>query len=157
MKNNLKELKALKLEAYNHCTNATLEHALRIQTQIKSLETALRSETKSSAGDKHETGRAMVQLEREKLGTQLANVEQMQRTLQKIRTDTVAPIVITGSLVCTSAANYYIGISVGMFSCSQKKIYCISSAAPIAKVLLGKKIGDVITFNNTKFEILEIC
>ncbi len=38
---------------------------------------ALFSETKSSAGDKHETGRAMLQLEMEKTSQQLAVINQM--------------------------------------------------------------------------------
>jgi len=34
---------------------------LRIQNSIESIQQSLSSETKSSAGDKHETGRAMLQ------------------------------------------------------------------------------------------------
>ena len=38
---------------------------------ILDAQNGLQSESKSSAGDKHETGRAMLQLEAEKLGKQL--------------------------------------------------------------------------------------
>ena len=44
---------------------------------IRSNQNALNSETKSSAGDKHETGRAMLQLEMEKASQQLAVVDEM--------------------------------------------------------------------------------
>ena len=47
-----------------------------------SLQESLNSETKSSAGDKHETGRAMVQLEQEKLGQQLQEIEKNDPSLK---------------------------------------------------------------------------
>lgn len=74
-------LKNLKKDAYNFCVLFVNERLARIQGQIKELETALTSETKSSAGDKHETGRAMIQLEREKLGQQLAELEKNPATI----------------------------------------------------------------------------
>ncbi len=35
------------------------------------------NETKSTAGDKHETGRAMAQLEQEKIGSQIAEITKL--------------------------------------------------------------------------------
>ncbi len=55
-----------------------------IEQTIQSNKNALNSETKSSAGDKHETGRAMLQLEMEKAGQQLKEVQEMQLQLHKI-------------------------------------------------------------------------
>ena len=69
------------------------------------------SETKSSAGDKHETGRAMLQLEMEKAGQQLASVQQMQQTLAKINTLTSSTNIALGSVIKTSSACYFLSIS----------------------------------------------
>ena len=41
---------------------------------MKEIKEALFEEIKSSVGDKHETGRAMLQLEREKVGNQFYEV-----------------------------------------------------------------------------------
>jgi len=83
----IEEFDTLKNEAYNYCGQFVAERLGRIQRQIKELETALTSETKSSAGDKHETGRAMIQLEREKLGQQLSELEKTQQLLSKVPKD----------------------------------------------------------------------
>ena len=73
-----------KPQLYVFCRAFVEERIARIQNNIKGIQEALTSETKSSAGDKHETGRAMLQLEREKLGRQLAEAEKMKQTLLKV-------------------------------------------------------------------------
>ncbi len=74
-----KNLESLKRDAYDYCFQFVSRKLDRIQVQIRELEQSLTSETKSSAGDKHETGRAMIQLEREKLGQQLSELEKTQQ------------------------------------------------------------------------------
>ena len=120
------------------------------------MESALTSETKSSAGDKHETGRAMIQLEREKLGQQLAELEKTQQLLSKVPKDRKAPTVGLGSLVITDAFMYYIAISAGEFKSKPKSIYCISAATPIGKLAFGKAVGDVFSFNGKELIIVGI-
>ena len=58
----------IKEQLYEFCRAYIDGRTIRINESIKSIQESLSSETKSSAGDKHETGRAMLQLEREKLG-----------------------------------------------------------------------------------------
>ena len=53
-----------------------------IQTQLGELKEANTNETKSTAGDKHETGRAMVHLEQEKLYSQLGQFQKQFSLLQ---------------------------------------------------------------------------
>lgn len=59
---------SLKEELYELCVDFVDSRLSTIQQTIESNQKALTSETKSSAGDKHETGRAMLQLEMEKAG-----------------------------------------------------------------------------------------
>lgn len=146
----------LKKEAYNFCVLFVNDRLTRIQNQIKELELALTSETKSSAGDKHETGRAMIQLEREKLGQQLAELEKTQQLLLKVPTDRNAPTVGLGSLVITNTFVYYIAISAGEFKSKPKSVYCISAATPIGKLVFGRAVGDVFSFNGKELSIIGI-
>jgi transcription elongation GreA/GreB family factor len=125
-----------------------------ISSMIASNKKALLSETKSSAGDKHETGRAMIQLEMEKAGDQLAEINEMNAVLKKIDIEKASKIVCLGSLIITNKANYYLAISVGKITINLVDYYAVSTNSPIGKQLLGKKIGDVIPFNNA--EILKI-
>ena len=149
-------LKNLKKDAYNFCVLFVNERLARIQGQIKELETALTSETKSSAGDKHETGRAMIQLEREKLGQQLAELEKTQQLLSKVPKEGSPEAVGLGSLVITDSFIYFIAISAGEFNGTGKSVYCISAATPIGKLVFGKKVGDVFSFNGKELTIIDV-
>ncbi len=127
-----------------------------ITTIIKDLKQSLQSETKSSAGDKHETGRAMVQLEREKAGKQLAEIQKTQLVLAKINPDKNTSSISLGSVVRTTKANYFIAISAGSLIYNNNSYYAISPNTPIGLLLMGKTTGDVISFRESSFEIVEV-
>ncbi|MEJ6792339.1 MAG: 3-oxoacyl-ACP synthase [Lacinutrix sp.] len=141
---------------YNKCVQFKKNRLDIINKTITELQESLTSETKSSAGDKHETGRAMVQLEREKAGNQLAEIQKLNQILSKIDADKVTANVVLGSLVFTTNANYFICISAGEFTISDKKYYAISANTPIAQLLLGKSKNDTFTFRNQNFTITAI-
>ncbi|MFS4468984.1 3-oxoacyl-ACP synthase [Maribacter sp. 2210JD10-5] len=151
---NEKSFIELKKVAFAFCNEFVNARILRIRTQITEIENALTSETKSSAGDKHETGRAMIQLEREKLGVQLAEAEKMKQLLSKVPLNTTSETVGLGSFVFTDQGNYYIAISAGAGKVNQESFFCISVATPIGKLLLGKRKGDTFNFNQKAFQIL---
>ena len=146
----------LKIALYEFCQVFVDERSNRIQSQIKELQIALDSETKSSAGDKHETGRAMLQLEREKLGQQLADVQELGRVMQKIDISSKKTVAALGSLVKTTKANYFLAISAGEFKSGDVPNYCISLNTPIGIMLLGKTMGDTIGFNENILKIIAI-
>lgn len=125
-----------------------------ISKSIASNKNDLFSETKSSAGDKHETGRAMIQLEMEKSGQQLVVVSEMKKVLERIQIEKQSNNVKLGSLVETSKGTYFLAISIGQVRIDEKPFFVVSSQSPIGKQLLGKKVGDSIPFN--KAEILEV-
>ena len=145
-----------KVLMYEFCKDFAASRMARIQVQIKEVQNALGSETKSSAGDKHETGRAMLQLEREKLGQQLAEAERMNQLVQKVDITLSTSTASLGSLVVTSNANYFLAISAGEFKGAEGKNYCISLNTPIGIMLLGKSVGDSINFNGSALRIEEI-
>lgn len=148
--------KDLKIALYQFCQAFVDERSSRIQSQIKELQIALDSETKSSAGDKHETGRAMLQLEREKLGQQLAEAQDLNRVMQKIDISSKKTAVALGSLVKTTKVNYFLAISAGEFKSGDSLNYCISLNTPIGIMLLGKNVGDTIGFNGNVLKIVAI-
>ncbi len=145
-----------KEKLYTFCSSYVEGVTLRIQTSIQDIQESLASETKSSAGDKHETGRAMLQLEREKLGQQLAEAEKMSQILQKVSSKNKSETVVLGSLVKTTEINYYIAISAGEFKDKSETTYCISMGTPIGQLLFGKREGDTVIFNGAELYIQEI-
>src|SRR5690606_20313898 len=128
----------------------------KLRTLIKSLEVSLHSQTKSSAGDKHETGRAMVQLEREKTGRQLFEAERLEKLISKVSIENPSEVIKLGSLVTTSQVNYFIAISVGKVEVKNASYYAIAPDTPIGKLLMGKKVEDEVIFNEACFRILKI-
>jgi len=94
---------------YDFCQSFIESRISRIQNNIRDVQQSLTSETKSSAGDKHETGRAMLQLEREKLGQQLSEAEKTKAILSKVRLEKKSKTAGLGSMVKTSKAGYFFG------------------------------------------------
>ncbi|SNR59255.1 hypothetical protein SAMN04488009_2695 [Maribacter sedimenticola] len=150
------DFQELKDNAYQFCGQFVADKFDKIHLQITELETALTTETKSSAGDKHETGRAMIQLEREKLGQRLAELEKTKQVLSKIPRDSGITNIGLGNLVVTDAALYYIGISAGVYKQGTSLVYCISAGTPIGQLLFRKSVGEHFSFNGKTITILTI-
>lgn len=147
---------ALKKELHKFCSETVNARLDRIRQQIRGIQESMKSETKSSAGDKHETGRAMLQLEREKLGQQLLEAENTQQLLQRVIINQKSKIVVLGSLVHTSLNSYYIAISSGQFKKGKNSVYCVSAETPIGRLLLGKSIGSQVNFRDKTIIIKEV-
>lgn len=147
---------SIKLELYDFCLEFVDNRFQIIQNTIKEIQESLLSETKSSAGDKHETGRAMLQLEREKLGNQLAEIQKLKAILNKVNSEAKHQKIALGSVVYTTQSNYFIAISAGEIVLDSKRFYAISQATPIAKLLISKTVGDEVLFRNTTIRITQI-
>ncbi len=142
-----------KQELLEQCKNYVDQRLQRIQKTISDIQESLTSETKSTAGDKHETGRAMLQLECEKAGNQLAEVQKLQEVLAKIDLSSSSIHIRLGSLVGTSQGNYFLSISAGKLTVKNDTYFAIAANTPIGKLLLGKTIGDSFNFNRKKIRI----
>jgi transcription elongation GreA/GreB family factor len=123
---------------------------------IAEIQQSLTSETKSSAGDKHETGRAMLQLEREKAGEQMAEIEKLKVILSKVDVTFSSKTVGLGSVVYTTQTNYFIAISAGEIAFNNENFYAISPLTPIGLKLAGKIAGDTVVFREQQFKVLDV-
>jgi len=150
------EVPVIKKILFNHCKAHLKKKMEVLEKQKKSLQNDLTSETKSSAGDKHETGRAMIQLEREKLGNLIRKIELNYQRINTIKDFKTSTIISLGSIIFTDKANYYVAIAADSCEVNSKVFYCISSQSPIGKLLIGKKINESIIFNDIESTILEI-
>lgn len=147
---------SIKKQLLEQCGDLVGMRLRLLQNSILDIENSLNSETKSSAGDKHETGRAMIQLEREKLGNQLRIVEEQRNILKRIRIDKTNDTVVLGSLVTTTKANYFIAVSVGEISIQGISYYAISLNTPVGQLLLSKQVGETVMFRGEPQEIIKI-
>ena len=146
----MKDFKEIKTALLVACNQFVVEKETTILQVIASNKNDLFSETKSSAGDKHETGRAMIQLEMEKASQQLTVVQEMKEILQRLKIDRVSEKIKLGSLVKTTKGTYFLTISVGQVKVNEETYFVVSTNSPIGSQLLGKTIGESVPFTNAQ-------
>ncbi|MFN5878437.1 MAG: hypothetical protein ACK44B_06215 [Flavobacteriales bacterium] len=132
------------------------ERIEQLKTELKDTLDATANETKSSAGDKHETGRAMAQLEQEKLGGQINEVIKLKEALLRLNPETPCNTVCLGSMVLTSMGKFYISVGIGAQIIDGQSIFCMTPLAPICQSMLGKKAGDSISWQGNEIRIMSI-
>ena len=120
---------------------------------IQFAQASANEETKSSAGDKYETGRAMAQLEIEKNSIQLAEAKKLKQILLQLDPTKSSETIQAGSLAITSQGKFYISIPAGQFTLEGEVYFAISPSSPIAQKLVGLKEGDQFSFNNKEFVV----
>ena len=134
-----------------------------IQKRIDAARTAMQaaqesssSETKSSAGDKYETGREMANAERDRNAAHMQQAQQLQVELARISPDAPCDTVRPGALVTTSLGRFYISISAGKLALDGPEIFAVSAAAPVAVALKGRRAGEEAAFNGKLVRVLAV-
>ena len=149
-------MRNIKNELLETCKKFVENRFKTVQETLHSYENDLQSETKSSAGDKHETGRAMLQLEMEKTSQQLIGINQMNAVLETIDISINSKKVHLGSLVFTQKDTYFLSISAGKIVVNNEVFYAISTSSPIGKLLLGKQENEQFVFLGNTIKIQKI-
>lgn len=147
----------LKKEIIAHCIQVVSEKLDGLKRELILVQESANSDTKSSMGDKYETGREMVMQEKGKLESQRGLLLKQLTTFKSIDLNKSFSKVELGSLVMTNQAIYFISAALGIIEEDQQKIFIISAGAPIAQSMLGKMQGDKYSFGGKEFEIKEIC
>ena len=148
---------ALKLKVHQKCLHLALTKIDSLKSELVALQEASNQDTKSSAGDKYETGRSMIMLEKEKLGVQLMEAYKLKKALDLI--DLGKPInkVSLGALVKESNNFYYFSANFGALNIADVKVFALSTLSPIGQAMLGKTVGDTYNFRGQKFLIEKIA
>jgi len=147
----------LKEELIQYCIDFIEEQINHVQTAINSAKESAQGENKSSAGDKHETGKSIMQLEQENNAQHLNKMLNLKRVIPLLKNYEKSSNASIGSLVATSQGLYYLALGIGIVDISKEKVFVISPTSPIGKVLQGKTIGDQVKFNGKSFLIKEIA
>lgn len=149
-------MQEIKSSLYQLCLNFILERIATAETALKQAREASNDDTKSSAGDKYETSREMMQQDIDRNKRLLIDAEDNQKVLNSLKDAPFSEVARNGSLVYTSQGNFYISISAGQLHLGKDSIFAISAVSPIGKLLLGKKKGDQFDFNGKKYLIKEV-
>ena len=137
----------MKRQLHEHIENLLQQKLQLLEASFKEKREALLSESKSTAGDKHETGRAMIQLEQEKLSSQLMQLRKQMEVVNRINPDSTPKKAQLGSLVTTENGKFYLSTGIGPLTLNGENFFCIAPTSPIGQAMLGKVVGDKFSFN----------
>lgn len=126
------------------------------QQAIDDARDAAANETKSSAGDKYETGREMMQQEIDLNTVRLTELQKLKAILDTISPEQSNSTVVPGSIVFTSEGKYYLSISIGKLTIDGSTYYCLSAASPLGRSLMGLKKGDSFSFNGKSIIVEDV-
>jgi len=126
------------------------------QQAIEAAQAASRDDTKSSAGDKYETGRAMMQQETDRNMAQLNEANKLKVTLNKINPGTVMNKADTGSVVITDNGNFYMAIGAGALLVAGQTYFAVSPGSPIGLKLKGLTEGQKFMLNNKIYIVKKV-
>ena len=137
-------------------TNSLNEKIQILEEERNSINKEKNEITKSSAGDKFETSRSTMQIEYDKLNHQIIQLKDQLNKIVLIESNKTFSKIRYGALVITNSSYYLVSIGLGKYSIDNKSVFVISLTSPIGQILVDKKRGDYIIFNNKKEEIIDI-
>ena len=149
-------MSTIKEQLYNLCVAYVQNRMQAAEDAFRAAEQASNDDTKSSAGDKYETGRAMMQQEKDRNTIQLNEAGKLMVTLNLIGTKSTSDVAETGSLVITDNGRFYLAISAGTLVVGGVSYFAVSPASPIRMKLKGLKVWDGFELNGKGYRIIQI-
>jgi transcription elongation GreA/GreB family factor len=146
----------IKKELHALCIKYAKDRIDTATQAINSSKESANEETKSSAGDKYETSREMMQQETDRHQSQLNEANKLIVTLNQMSGDGVFTTADPGSLVITDNGKFYIVISAGALQLNGETYFAVSPVSPVALALKGKKAGDEFSLNGKQYKINKV-
>ena len=149
----MEELTDIKRNLHEQCLAIVEARINTARIAMQTAQQAANQESKSSAGDKYETGRAMMQLEKEKLMLQVQEALKLRKVLHQIKAEEINKDIDLGSVVNTSMGNFFVAVSAGKINVGNTVYFTISLASPIGQALHQHKENDKIIFQGKEVVI----
>ncbi|MBN3520576.1 hypothetical protein JYB62_11260 [Algoriphagus lutimaris] len=128
-----------------------------LSNELSSLQLSIKEETKSSAGDKYETGREMMRQEIGKVENQFKQNQLLRQEIQHLlNTSKDSDKIIEGSLLQWGDDLLFISASLGELVVDGKKVFLLSKNSPLGQALLGKAKGEMVSFRGKSRAIGEV-
>jgi len=143
----------LKQKIYNHYLHVITEKVRHLQHILADLKDSATNETKSTAGDKHETALAMLQIEQANIGGQLEDALAQQLLLKNINPTLTPTVVVQGSLIKTNRGYLFLSAAMGKAVVENVPVMALSQQAPLGRKLMGLQAGDALTINSIAYTI----
>ncbi len=145
-----------KQKIYQHCLQLITRNASALEQNLNELTEGVKNDSKSSAGDKHETSISMMQLEQEKIRKQLHEALIQKTELEKLNPKLKANKVSKGSLVKANNIYLYISIALGKITIDGSVVMVVSPNSPLGAKLMGKLKNEQVAMNSITYLIESI-
>jgi hypothetical protein len=134
-----------------------LEDKLRTyKNEFRLIQGSSSEESKSSMGDKYETGPELLNAEKEKLAGAIEDLNKLRLTLASIKVDQEHEIAEFGSIVSTDQGLFFLSAPMGPIEYKGNQIFLISMLSPLGQAFLGRKKGEKFVFRESSYEILSL-
>ena len=144
----------MKQKVYDYYLQVLNDKLNSLRRVLEDLKESSSNETKSTAGDKHETALAMLQIEQANIGAQLQDVREKKAALGRINPKLSSSVIVPGSLVKTDKGYLFISIALGTIEGTH--VIALSPQSPLGQKLMGLCVGDIGEINNNKYVIESI-
>jgi LPS O-antigen subunit length determinant protein (WzzB/FepE family) len=125
-----------------------------IEQELNAIVLDLANETKSSAGDKYETAREMIQQERVKLEQAKALKSQHVGQLKQFLEIQSQQKIAVGSIIQTSDGRFLLGVPFGkVILDDHTTLFGLGATSPLSQLLLGKQAKEQIELNGMVYKI----
>ena len=149
-------MSSLKAHVHTACQLLLVDKIRELRSELDDLQEGAENDAKSSAGDKHETARAMMQTEHARIGQLLSETIHQKNTLDQLDPLQHASSVVPGSLIKTQRGWFYLSIPIGKTSVDDTLVTALSPLSPLGSQLMNKRTGETAEVNGTKYIIEEI-
>ena len=147
---------SFKQKVYNQCQQLLDEKIKFLHQTLRELTNSAGNETKSTAGDKHETALAMLQIEQENTNRQLRELLLQKLVLDKINPSINTVAVTVGSLIKTNKGFFYLTIALGKLAIEGNTVTALSAKSPLGAKLIGIRVQDSVEINGNVYTIESI-
>jgi hypothetical protein len=147
----------LKQKIHHHYLQMINDKVRMLQQVLADLKESGANETKSTAGDKHETALAMLQIEQANTRGQLNEILEQKAVLEKINPALSAVKIVNGSLIKTSRGWLYMSTALGKATLADVTVIALSPQSPLGKKLLGLTVSNIAEINNIHYVIEHIA
>ncbi len=145
----------IKTELLQACLDYANKRIDNYKNELSTIKESIESNDKSGDDD-DDSGNGKLFNDLEKNSQHLSDAQKMLDSIKAISPNLVSEQVVLGSFVKTTTNHFFISISAGKIDLDNLSVFAISPSSPIGTLLINKRKGDVVLFNNNSFTITEV-
>jgi hypothetical protein len=149
-------MKDFKERVFEQCLHKVDELIASYNKNLRDLNDSAANETKSTAGDKHETALAMLQIEQKNIKARLEEATNRRRLLERFKLLPSSARSTNGSLIKTSQGYFLLTVALGKLEVEGKTVIALSAASPLGTRLSGLQAKDSFQFRGLNYFVEEI-